>query len=187
VPVLYVSPSVIKFFMPADAQLKTAEVIVASQEGYIYAGSVIIGRDGSRLMTMADDDNGAAVVINSRKMTATNFDVETDENFGPDKRTRLTLFATGISGGAVNLDTSNDVTINGVTRPNFAESVSVEARCSDGRVFTLPVEFAGVQGVLPGLDQVNVVLIPELRSAGTVSLTLIINGQRSNAPSVLVH
>jgi uncharacterized protein (TIGR03437 family) len=187
VPVLYVSPSVIKFFMPADAQLRTAEVIVASQEGYIYAGSVIIGRDGSRLMTMADDDNGAAVVINSRKMTATNFDVETDENFGPDKRTRLTLFATGISGGALNLDTSNDVTINGVTRPNFAESVSVEARCSDGRVFTLPVEFAGVQGMLPGLDQVNVVLIPELRSAGTVSLTLIINGQRSNAPSVLVH
>jgi hypothetical protein len=111
VPVLYVSPSVIKFFMPADAQFRTAEVIVASQEGYIYAGSVIIGRDGSRLMTMADDDNGAAVVINSRKMTATNFDVETDENFGPDKRTRLTLFATGISGGAVNLDTSNDVTI----------------------------------------------------------------------------
>jgi len=187
VPVLYASPSGIKFFMPPDAQLGTAEVIVASQDGYICEGSVNVGRDGSRLMTLADDDNGAAVVTNSRTMTATNFDVETDENFGPDKRTRLTLFATGISGAAVNLDTSNDVTINGLTRPNFAESVSVEARCSDGRVFTLPVEFAGVQGVLPGLDQVNVVLIPELRSAGTVSLTLIINGQRSNAPSVLVH
>jgi uncharacterized protein (TIGR03437 family) len=187
VPVLYVSPAGIKFLMPADAGLGTAEVIVASQDGFICVGSANVAKGGSRFMTVADDDDGSMVVTNSRKMTANNIDVETNENFGPDKRTRLSLFATGISGGAVNLNTTNDVTVDGITRPNFAESVSVEARCSNGQVFTLPVEFAGAQGVLPGLDQVNVILIPELQNAGTVSLTLIINGQRSNAPTIFVR
>jgi uncharacterized protein (TIGR03437 family) len=69
---------------------------------------------------------------------------------------------------------------------NFAESVSVEAQLSDGTVYTLPVEFAGEQGVLPGLDQVTVRLISELKGAGAVQLTLIVNGQRSNAPTVFI-
>jgi uncharacterized protein (TIGR03437 family) len=187
VPLLYVSPAGVKFLLPADAPVGNAEVIVASQDGYICVSSVNVANGGSRIMTTEDDDDGLAVVTNSRKMTASNIDVETIENLSSDKRTRLNIFATGISGGVMNTDTSNDVTINGVSRPNFAESVSVEARCSDGRVFTLPVEFAGAQGVLPGLDQVNVVLIPELRGAGVVNFTLIINGQRSNAPSVFVR
>ena len=58
--------------------------------------------------------------------------------------------------------------------------MTVEARTSDGTVFTLPVEFAGAQGTLLGLDQVNVVLVPELRGAGSVQLTLVVNGVRSN-------
>jgi len=54
-------------------------------------------------------------------------------------------------------------------------------------VYNLPVEFAGEQGVLPGLDQVTVRLITELKAAGSVELTLIINGQRSNAPTVVIN
>jgi uncharacterized protein (TIGR03437 family) len=42
------------------------------------------------------------------------------------------------------------------------------AHTQDGHVYSLPVEFAGPQGGIPGLDQINVVLIPELRGAGTV-------------------
>jgi uncharacterized protein (TIGR03437 family) len=41
--------------------------------------------------------------------------------------------------------------------------------------------------VLPGLDQVNVRLIPELRGAGTVQLTLILGGRRSNAPTIVIQ
>ena len=53
-------------------------------------------------------------------------------------------------------------------------------------MFTLPVEFAGAQGLLPGLDQVTMVLIPQLKGAGNVQLTLIVGGQRSNAPTVFI-
>ena len=123
---------------------------------------------------------------NNRKATTTNFEVETPENFGSDKRTRLSIFATGISGCAQNTNTSNDIKVAGSVRANYAESVSVEARLSNGQVITLPVEFAGAQGVLPGLDQVTVVLTSQLKAAGTVQLTLIVGGQRSNVPTVFI-
>jgi uncharacterized protein (TIGR03437 family) len=142
-------------------------------------------------MTMTDDDTGAAVVSNGQTNvtlgTTSSFDVLEPQNFGSDKRTRINLFATGISASALNSDSSNDVSLGEKVRVNFAESVAVEARLSDGRVYNLPVEFAGEQGVLPGLDQITVRLITELRGAGSVQLTLIVNGQRSNAPTVFVN
>jgi uncharacterized protein (TIGR03437 family) len=186
VPVLYASPYGIKFFMPADIPLGIAEVIVSSQEGYVCQGLVSVDRTGSRIMTVNDDDNGVAVATNGQKQTAFTFDVTSPENFSTDKRTRLSFFATGISATAANTDASNDINVGGNVRANFAESVSVEARLNNGQVFTLPVEFAGVQGVLPGLDQINVILIPQLQGVGNVQLTVIVGGQRSNAPSVFI-
>ena len=70
---------------------------------------------------------------------------------------------------------------------NLSESVTVEARTSDGNVYFLPVEFAGKQGTLVGLDQVNVVLVPELRGAGTVQLTMVVGGVRSNTMTITVQ
>lgn len=187
VPVLYASPWGIKFYMPADMPLGATEVIVSSQDGYVCSGIVNVERVGTRIMTSNDADNGGAVVANSQTQMANNLEVETLLNLGSDKRTRLNIFATGISASAENLDSGNDVNLGNRVRINYAESVSVEARLSDGRVFTLPVEFAGEQGVLPGLDQVTVRLISQLRGAGNVELTLILNGQRSNAPTVFIR
>jgi uncharacterized protein (TIGR03437 family) len=99
----------------------------------------------------------------------------------------LTIFAIGITSVAQNSDPSNDLVIGGISVPNFAESVVVEARRSDGIAFILPVEFAGAQGLIPGLDQVNFVLTPELRGAGNVQLTVIINGQRSNSALINIR
>jgi len=42
------------------------------------------------------------------------------------------------------------------------------------------VLFAGAQGVLPGLDQVNVLLPQSLKGSGTVPLTLTVDGQAAN-------
>jgi uncharacterized protein (TIGR03437 family) len=187
VPVLYVSPFSIKFLMPADMQLGVAEVIVSSQDGYVCNGVVNVERGGSRIMTTTDADDAGVVALNGQTYTSGGLGTLTQNNFGSDKRTRLSFFATGISASAANSDTRNDVNLGAKVRANFAESVSVEARLSDGRVYNLPVEFAGEQGVLPGLDQVTVRLITELNAAGSVQLTLIINGQRSNAPTVFIN
>jgi uncharacterized protein (TIGR03437 family) len=97
------------------------------------------------------------------------------------------MYATGISGGAANTKTANDVSTNNGTIMNLSESVTVEARTPDGRVYQLPVEFAGALGSVAGLDQLNIILVPELRGAGTVELTLIAGGQRSNSAAISVR
>jgi uncharacterized protein (TIGR03437 family) len=186
VPVIYASPSAVKFFMPSDVAEGTVEVIVSSQDGYICQGLVSVERNATRIMTTGDDDNGSATVTNGLNLIASNFDVTSPGNFGSDKRTRLTFFVTGISGSVFNIDGSNDIRVDGKVRANLAEGVTVEARLGNGQVLTLPVEFAGAQGMLPGLDQVTVILLSEMRGAGTVQLQLVVGGRRSNAPTVVI-
>ena len=97
------------------------------------------------------------------------------------------IFAAGVVGFAANTDPSNDVFADGVMIPNLAESVVVEAHTQDGRIYALPVEFAGGQSLIADLDHINVVIIPALQGAGLVDLTIIVNGQRSNSPTIIVR
>jgi uncharacterized protein (TIGR03437 family) len=186
VPVFYASPTNVRFFLPADISEGMAEVIVSSQDGYICEGLVSVERSVSRIMTTNDDDNGSIAIVNGQNLIATNFDVTSPGNFNSDKRTRLTFFASGISGSVVNGATVNDITVNGKVRVNLAEAITVEARLPNGQVLTLPVEFAGAQGAVPGLDQVTVILRSELKGAGIVQLTLVVNGRRSSSPTVFI-
>ena len=183
---VYVSHARLAFVVPSDISMGSAEVIVTSQDGYVSRGVTTIARNVFRLMTTAADGTGEAIAMNLTKQT-TGFDVATAENFGPDKRTRLALFAIGISASAANSDTTNDIQTAGTRLPNFAESVAVAARLSNGQVVSLPVEFAGAQPGLIGLDQVNLRLPPELRASGMANLTLIIGGVRSNSGTIFIR
>jgi uncharacterized protein (TIGR03437 family) len=183
---VYVADSRLAFVVPADVSMGSAEVIVTSQDGYVSRGITIISRSVFRIMTASEDGTGQAIAMNLTKQT-TYFDVITPENFGADKRTRLALFAVGVSASAANSDTTNDIQTSGASLPNFAESVAVEAHLSNGQVVSLPVEFAGAQPGMIGLDQVNLRLTPELRASGLVELTLIIGGQRSNSATIFIQ
>ena len=108
-------------------------------------------------------------------------------NLSDDKRTRVILFATGVSGSAANNDAGNDVNRNGRTIINVAESVVVAAHTQDNRVYQLPVEFAGASDFARGMDQINIVLIPELQGAGVVELKIIVNGRSSNVATIMVQ
>ena len=185
VPLMYVSPGRVTFLVPTDLPTGENEVIVVAQSGYVSKGLISVEPNVTRIMTATGDESGSALALNSTKQVNEELPVTTVQNYGTDQRTRVTLFATGVIGSAANSDTSNDVVADGKVWVNVAESVTVEARTADNRVYQLPVEFAGARGV-PGLDQINVVLVPQLQGAGTVSLTLIVNGHRSNAPSIRV-
>jgi uncharacterized protein (TIGR03437 family) len=186
-PVVYASPSRVSFYVPPTVTPGLAEVIITSQAGYVSRGIATVALNATRIMTTAEDESGPAVVLNAGTMTNGSFDISTSQNMGSDKRTRITFFATGISACAANSNPNNDVMVAGVSRPNFAESVAVEARTQDGHTVSLPVEFAGAQGLMPGLDEVTVVLTPQLKGAGVVQLTLILGGQRSNSPTITVR
>ena len=125
VPVLFVSPSQVSFHVGPDVPLGAVEVIVTSQSGFVSRGVTTIAANQIRLLTNALDANGTAIALNANKQTPATFNVITPENFGSDKRTRVTLYATGISGSGVNWDPSNDVVVGGVVRHNFAEHIQV--------------------------------------------------------------
>jgi len=141
-----------------------------------------------RLVTITGNLTGPLLALNiGRQTSAPSVSVTTQENFGSDKRTRLMIFAAGVVGNAVDFDPTNDISAAGVVIPNLAESVAIEAHTQDGRTYRLPVEFAGDESLITGLDQINIMLIPELQGAGLVDLTLIVNGQRSNSPTIVVQ
>jgi len=175
------------FVVPANVPLGDNELVITSQDGFVSHGVVTVANSNTRIMTTTDDDGGSVVAVNVQTRRSGNFQVTTPGNFGSDKRTRLMIFASGVTGTAANTNPNNDINILGVIRPNLAESVQVEARKSNGQTFMLPVEYAGREGTLPGVDQVNCILVPGLQGAGTVQLTLIINGQRSNGPTVVIN
>ena len=51
----------------------------------------------------------------------------------------------------------------------------------------VPVAFAGAQSAFPGLDQVNVALPRSLRGAGSVDVTLMVDGVASNTVTVVIQ
>lgn len=181
-----VSPSRIYFCVPEGAPVGETEVIVTSQEGYVSRGMTTTAALAPGIFTVNGYGMGDAVVLNAITLKSGEFKVTTPENFGTDKQTRLVIFASGLSAGGLNTNTINDVPFGLSIFPNIAESVVVEARTIDNRIFQLPVEFVGPSGRKYGLDQVNVRLIGELSGAGNVELTLVIAGHRSNMAMIKI-
>lgn len=183
---LSVSPSLITFYVPAEAAPGEAEVVVTSQDGYVSRGTTVVTSVAPGLFATSGDGAGAGTIMNAATFARGTFEVTTAAALTSDKRTRLMMFASGISTVAANTDAGNDVRTDGGTVANLAESIAVEARTRDGRVFRLPVEYAGAQGRLPGLDQINFVLVPELQGVGRVELTIIVGDERSNNVTVMI-
>ncbi|HEY3027419.1 MAG TPA: hypothetical protein VGJ55_14815, partial [Pyrinomonadaceae bacterium] len=186
-PLVSVSPSRISFYVPANVPVGNAEVIVTLQEGYVSRGMTTIARIVPGVFTINGSGIGEASVVNAATLMPGPFSLTTTQNLTADKQTRLLILASGISNGAPNTNAANDVKLGLGMIANLAESVVVEARTSDGRIIRLPVEFAGADGRLPGLDQIIVVIPTELKGVGTVELSLIVAGQRSNAPTVTIN
>jgi uncharacterized protein (TIGR03437 family) len=184
--VIAVSPSQVNFYIPADLPAGAAEVLVTSKDGKVSRGTTVIPAAAPAIFTKDGSGAGAAVAFNAATYLSGDFDVTTDANFGADKRTRLTFFATGISAGVVNKNLTNDILGPAGTILNLAESVKVEAQTKGGATLTLTVEYAGRQNTMPGLDQLVVILPAELKGAGEVQLTVTAGGRQSNAATVFV-
>lgn len=176
VQLLYASPSQINFVMPAAIASGTADIVLQP------AGTrttVEVRNTAPGLFSMDASGAGAGAILNGVTFAFSPFLVETPENLGDDKRTRLSIFGTGIRyAGNPFLDPS-------VT--NAARSVTAQAGDAAGNIYALPVEYAGPAPVYFGFDQVNVVLPPQLDGIGAVSLTVTAGGVSSNVVTARVN
>jgi uncharacterized protein (TIGR03437 family) len=73
---------------------------------------------------------------------------------------------------------THDLILFGTGIRGRSSLAGVLVRIGSGRIF--PAQYAGAQGIYPGLDQINVRLLPLLAGSGEVDLEVALDGQVSN-------
>jgi len=166
---LYVSPSQINFLVPADTVLGTAQLALQPTPGATPILSTMqVGIVAPGLFSEDASGTGPGAILNAATFTGPPFLVETLQNSGTDKRTRLAVFATGLR-YAGNLSQDPNQT-------NVA--IQVQARDSSGNSYD--VEYAGSAPGYFGLDQINLVLPAQADGAGVISLAIAAGDVLSN-------
>ena len=213
-PLIYVSPDQVNCVIPSETSTGLIDVVVESSAGAMKVGSVTVQPFAPAIFTWDSSGSGPGVVVNAVTFDVAPFQVETPGNPGSDKRTRLSIFATGLGlepaksasqaptvksqpaiGSLLNLRklaehlqapvaVLSPLSALGpeVQIPELKQSIDVrvEARSESGRFWDLPVEYAGPAPGFAGLDQINVVLLPEMGDVDSISLTLSVGSFRSN-------
>ena len=168
-PLLYVSPSQINFLVPAGTVLGTATVLLqpspaaAQIQSTMQAGMVAPG-----LFSQDATGMGPGAILNAVTFTGPPFLVETPQNPGTDKRTRLAVFATGLR-YAGNPSQNPDET-----------NVAIQVQAQDSSGTSYDVEYAGSAPGFFGLDQINLLLPAQADGAGVISLAIAAGDVLSN-------
>jgi uncharacterized protein (TIGR03437 family) len=163
---LYVSASQINFVVPGDVAIGTADVLVRNTNtGASQSGAMLVQNTAPAVFSADGTGKGPGAILNAVTYAAAPFLTVTPEIAGSDQRTRLAVYATGI---------------------RYAASVGASATNPSGNSYNLTVEYAGPAPGYFGLDQVNIVLPPDLDGAGVVSLFLTADASASNRVTFLM-
>jgi uncharacterized protein (TIGR03437 family) len=158
-PLFYVAPGQINLVVPGGVTPGTAAVVIRSTvSGSTTSGAALVSNAAPGVFTSDASGRGPGAILNAVTYTASPFLVQTADN-GADTRTRIAVYCTGV---------------------RHADSVAAQIQDPLGNRIPLRVEFAGAAPGFFGLDQVNLLLPPELDGAGTVSLALTADGRTAN-------
>lgn len=168
----FVSNSQINFRVPSNVADGQAIVTVTNANGTTRSGAVSINRSAPGVFTSNSSGSGtpAAFVTSDGVNYTSLFNPDGTERVvdpgTPQKPNFLVLFTTGLR----NTPAANPNDQNAV-----AESVTATVQG-----VTATVTYAGRHPDYEGLDQVNLIIPPQLAGAGLVNLQLTANGQTSN-------
>src|ERR1017187_4309394 len=155
---VYVSPGQIKLVVPGGLAVGEADVLIRSTtSGSTKNGTVLVVASAPGIFTSDASGAGRGAILNAVTYRPAPFLVQTPEN-GADTRTRIAVYGTGL---------------------RYAASVTAQAQDTAG-TYPLTVEYAGAAPGFFGLDQVNLLLPPDLDRADTVSLSLGADGNAAN-------
>ena len=174
-PLIYVSPGQINLVIPDDTVTGVATVAVKTGFGFTIQGTVLVNVSAPGLFAINGSGSGPGAILNGVTYAGPPFLVQTAANPGADKRTRLTVYGTGIRYSG-NPDHDPSITNS---------DISVQANDAAGNSYA--VEFAGAAPGFFGLDQVNLILPAALDGAGVVSLFVTTPDGSSNTVTFLVN
>jgi uncharacterized protein (TIGR03437 family) len=164
-PLFFISPGQVNFLIPDQAALGEARIFITSGDELVAQGDLLITNSAPALFTLTANGIGAPAALTT--YDGEHFAAVADADgslraFRPStsgKLNYLLLFGTGF---------------------RYAHRLRVKL----GGVEIKPV-YAGAQGVLAGLDQINLVL-PTALPDGLVNLQIISDGYASNIAQVQV-
>jgi len=174
-PLYYVSPWQITFVVPASVAPGTAMVKIASGGATQSAGNIQVAAVAPALFTLNGVGLAAAgavrVSASGAQTSEPAYTVDSAGTFtaspinmgAATDSVYLSLFGTGIAAAGTS---GVSVTINGVNAP---------------------VLYAGPQGSLPGIDQVNVQIPATLAGKGSVNVVLTAGGAQANQVQVTIQ
>ena len=170
----FVSPGQINLLVPAGLTTGTATVVVRSTAtGATQNGTAQIQPAAPGIFASDGSGSGPGAILNAINFRPAPFLVLTDSDGSP-VRTVLAVFGTGLRNAVM---------------------VSAFAQDPAGNRFPMIVQFAGPAPGFFGLDQVNVLLPPDIDGAGTTQFILTADGVSANVvtfqmdfiPAVLVQ
>jgi hypothetical protein len=136
--------------------------------------------DSQGIMTIQNDDQPPVLLLEENSVRASALELTSwmrdpfpllrSFNFGPDQRTRISLFALNLA-----LVTGEDAT-----------AITVKAEDMSGFVHTLPVEFVGVVPAEPTLSQIIVRLPDSVGTSNELKLSVSLRGQTSNTGNIRI-
>ena len=162
---LYVSSTQINFVVPGDTVTGTANVLVRNTStGAAQSAAMLVQSTAPAVFSADGTGKGPGAILNAVTYATAPFLTVTDIA-GSDQPTILAVYATGI---------------------RYAANVGASATDASGDTYNLTVVFAGPAPGYFGLDQVNIVLPPDLDGTGVVSLALTADGSASNLVTFLM-
>jgi uncharacterized protein (TIGR03437 family) len=177
VQLLFVSEKQINFMVPADLRTGVSTLTVHTSDGGSprVNVSLLLAAPGVFVLGGARSDRGA--IENAVNFQLEPFSLQTDQNPGSDKRTRLAIFGSGIRFAG------NPSHKQGMQ--NVASNVNAQFKSrSSGRVWDLDIEFAGPAPGLPGVDQINIVVPSDAETSGIFEIIVSVGGMVSNTVTI---
>jgi uncharacterized protein (TIGR03437 family) len=173
-PLFFVSPGQINLVVPAGLTQGTATVVVSSTiSASAQSGTALVRTAAPGVFTTDASGSGPGAILNAINYLPAPFLVLTDDG-GSGVPTRLAVYATGLRN---------------------ASTVTAVAQDPLGNRYPMTVEYAGAAPGFFGLDQVNLVVPPDIDGAGTVMLAVTADSFSANAvtfqmnfiPAILVR
>jgi uncharacterized protein (TIGR03437 family) len=170
-PLFYVSPTQINFQIPPGTSIGDALITITSSDGSGSLQAVSITSVFPALFSADATGKGFAVAHVQRIQNGQTLAYEQVAQFDPQSGKIVAVPIEFKDGQELHLGLYG----SGLRYRTSVNNVKVRLGTLE-----LPVQYAGTQNTFVGLDQVNVLLSPDLKGAGEVDVTVLVDGRATN-------
>lgn len=178
-PLFFVSPTQVNYLLPASVAEGLATVTITGSDGGNSNGTIHIAAAAPGLFTANADGRGLAAAVGMR--------IGSDGAERYEPIAQYDVAQRRFIARPLELGTESDPAYlilfgTGLRRVSNLARIRAEI---DGQ--EMPLLYAGPQGEMMGLDQINLALPPGLRGRGEVEIRLIVDGKPTNAVGLWVR